>query len=163
MPQQTDNTANGGSAPIAPDTHTAPIGDAGAELAEALVRAAWRLRKNERKVLAPHGLTFAQARALRLLVRTGPMRVGDLADRLEIVPRSATTRVDGLEEAGLVTRTPDPTDRRSILVEPTPQGHDLVTTLAAGRRATAESLLAPLSPDERADLIRLLTRLTKET
>lgn len=137
-------------------------GGSPADLAEALTRASWRLRKNERKALAPYGLTFAGARALRAVVKAGSMRIGDLATLLEIVPRSATTRVDSLEEAGLVTRAADPNDRRSVLVEPTPQGRDLVETLAAERRASAEKLFSPLSSDERAELFRLLASLTKE-
>jgi DNA-binding MarR family transcriptional regulator len=125
-------------------------------LAELLVRASWRLRKNERKTLEPFALTFAQARALRVLVKDGPMRMGDLAGRLEIVPRSATTRIDDLEGAGLVARRSAPGDRRSILVEATEHGHELVCRLAEERRASADSLFSSLAPEERADLARLL-------
>lgn len=127
-----------------------------AGLAELLSRASWRLRKNERKALEPFGLTFAQARALRVLVREGPMRMGDLAGRLEIVPRVATTRVDDLETAGLVSRRTAPADRRSILVEATEEGRRLVARLVEERRAGAESLFAPLSLHERSELARLL-------
>jgi len=131
-------------------------------LAELLTRASWRLRKNERKALAPYGLTFAQARALRMLVDDGPMRIGDLAARLEIVPRSATTRVDGLEEAGLVIRSTDSGDRRSIIVAATPDGRELVDRLAAERRASAGALFAALSIEERTELARLLTTMTRD-
>jgi len=133
-----------------------------AELAELLTRASWRLKKNERKELTPFGLTFAQARALRVLADAGTMRIGDLASLLEIVPRSATTRVDDLEEAGLVTRSMDPADRRSILVSPTQQGRELVARLTADRRASAEALFAPLSAEEKAELLRLLRSITKD-
>ena len=132
------------------------------KLAELLTRASWRLRKNERKELAPFGLTFAQARALRVLVDGGSMRVGDLATRLEIVPRSATSRADDLEAAGLVTRRPDPDDRRSVIVMATEAGSDLVARLAAERRAGAELLFAPLSSDERRGLLGLLESITKD-
>jgi len=131
-------------------------------LAELLTRASWRLRNNERKALAPHGLTFAQARALRVLVDTGPMRIGDLAALLEIVPRSATSRVDDLEEAGLVARSADPNDRRSVIIAATPEGHELVTRLRAQRRAGAETLFAPLTTGDRAELVRLLGVLTRD-
>lgn len=133
------------------------------DLAELLTQASWRLRKNERKELAPHGLTFAQARALRRLVDAGEMRIGDLANLLEIVPRTATTRIDGLEEAGLVARSMDPSDRRSILVAPTRQGTELVARLSAERRASAEGLFAPLSAEDRSELRRLLVSLTKDS
>ena len=129
------------------------------ELAELLTRASWRLRNNERRALAPHGLTFAQARALRLLVRAGPMRIGDLAAALEIVPRSATSRVDDLEQAGLVTRGADARDRRSVIIAATPQGQELVARLRAERQVGAENLFASLSTRDRADLHRLLAAL----
>ena len=126
-------------------------------LAELLTRASWRLRRNERKELAPFGLTFAQARALRILSAVpDPLRIGDLANKLEIVPRSATTMVDGLEEAGFVTREIDRDDRRSILVAPTPKGQELIARLAEQRRAGAEALFAPLSAEEKSELLRLL-------
>ena len=132
------------------------------KLAELLTRASWRLRKHERKELVPFGLTFAQARALRALVDGGPMRIGDLAGLLEIVPRSATSRVDDLEAAGLVTRHMDPDDRRSVIVVATKEGRDLVARLAADRRVGAETLFAPLSTEERSSLLGLLDSITEE-
>lgn len=127
------------------------------KLAELLTRASWRLRRNERKELAPFGLTFGQARALRILVAArDPLRMGDLADKLEIVPRSATAMVDGLEEAGFVTREIDRDDRRSILLAPTAKGQELIARLAEQRRASAEALFAPLSAQEKSELLRLL-------
>lgn len=133
------------------------------DLAELLTRASWRLRRNERKALAPYGLTFASARALRTLVAAGPMRIGDLANALEIVPRTATTRVDGLERAGLVLRSADPTDRRSIVVSATEQGQELVVRLTAERRASAETMFAMLSSADQAELLHLLGLLTADT
>lgn len=141
----------------APAHPTDPAG-----LAELLTRASWRLRNNERKALAPYGLTFAQARALRVLLDAGPMRIGDLAAVLEIVPRSATSRADDLEGAGLVTRSTDPNDRRSVIIAATSQGRELASRLRTERRAGAETLFAPLTTRDRADLTRLLSVLTRD-
>jgi DNA-binding MarR family transcriptional regulator len=91
-----------------------------------------------------------------VLVEQGPLRMSDLANELEIVPRSATTRVDQLETAGLAARRDVPGDRRAILVEATDTGRALVSRLADERRAAAESLFSPLTPDERSHLARLL-------
>ncbi len=143
------------------ETHHSPQ-DIRAELAELLARASHRLKKNGRREMEPFGLTHAQARALRILVDAGTMRIGDLAELLEIVPRSATTKVDGLEDNGLVARTMDPTDRRSILVTPTQKGRDLITRFKAERSAAAEALFAPLSAADRAELVRLLRSITEE-
>ena len=134
------------------------------KLAELLTRASWRLRRNERKELAPFGLTFGQARALRVLLTAGhPMRIGDLANTLEIVPRSATTMVDGLERAGFVARRMDPVDRRSVLVLATAQGRNLIARLAEERRASAEALFARLSAAEKSELLRLLESLGQDS
>ena len=133
-------------------------------LAELLTRTSWRLRRGERKELAPFGLTFAQARALRVLAAAGePTRIGDLANTLEIVPRSATTMVDGLELAGFVARLIDPLDRRSVLVVATSQGRDLIARLADERRTSAEALFAHLSAEEKSELLRLLESLSKDS
>ena len=132
------------------------------KLAELLTRASWRLRKNERKELAPFGLTFAQARALRVLVDGGPMRIGDLAIHLEIVPRSATTRVDDLEVAGLVTRRADPDDRRSVIVVATEAGSGSCRPAHGERRAGAEALFAPLPTQDRRTLLGLLDSIAKD-
>ena len=51
-----------------------------------------------------------------------PLRMSDLADRLGIVPRSATTVVDALESAGLATRATDPANHAAALHMVTMQG-----------------------------------------
>ncbi len=138
-------------------------GDPIDQLADSLIRASWRLRRFERGELSPFGLTFAQARALRVVAAANDgMRMGELADALEIVPRSATTMVDGLERAGLVSRSVHRTDRRSVVVACTGEGAALVERLAANRRAGAENLFGPLSGEEKALLFQLLRSLTGE-
>ena len=132
------------------------------ELAELLSHAARRLRRGSATQLAPLRLTMAQAQVLRIVASTGrPLRMADIAARLEVVPRSVTTMVDGVEAAGLIVRSPDPDDRRSILVSLTDQGHDLLEGLERARRATAEEVFGGLSDDDRAHLARLLGALCR--
>jgi len=138
----------------------AAAGDAVGQLTELVVRAAWRLRRGSAKELAPLGVTFGQARVMRVLAGAGePLRMADLAARLEIVPRSVTTMVDTLEESGLACRAPDMHDRRSVLVAPTPAGHALVERLDRARRAGAEELFSRLTDQQRATLLHLLVAL----
>jgi DNA-binding MarR family transcriptional regulator len=127
-------------------------------LAEALTRASWRLRRASVKELAPLGLTFAQSRVLRILARQGePLRMGDLAARFEVAPRSATSMVDSLEALGLVERRADPTDRRSVLVGLTPDGLALMDRVSELRRASAQALFGRLSPLQQEHLLAMLT------
>lgn len=116
-----------------------------------------RVRAGVAAELRPLGLTFAQARMLRMIARTKPApRIGDLATRLEIAPRSATGMVDTLERAGLVTRVPAPDDRRSVLVELTEAGHALVDDMARARRAGAEEAFGRLTRGQQEQLLALL-------
>ena len=132
------------------------------QLADLLHGLTKRLRRAQSDGLAPLGLTPAQGRALRMIVRSEdeePLRMTELADRLGIVPRSVTTVVDALEEAGLVRREVDPRNRRAILLHLTDRGVAVRDDLREARRRATEELFAPLSADQRKNLIDLLTLL----
>jgi len=128
-----------------------------ADLIHGLTR---RLRRAQAERLAPLGLTPAQERALRVIARDDePPRMTEIADRLGIVPRSLTTVVDALEEAGLVRREIDPSNRRAILLRLTDRGSAVRDELREARRRAAEDLFAPLSVADRKTLADLLTLL----
>ena len=128
------------------------------DLAELVSRTARRLRRGSMAHLAPLGLTMAQARVLRI-VSDGPIRMADIAARLDVVPRTVTPMVDDLTGAGLVRRRSDSADRRSVLVEPTRQGRALLARLNEARRATAAQVFGGLDASGRAELAHLLGRL----
>ena len=130
--------------------------DATLELAELFTHTARRLRRGSITQLAPLGLTYAQARALRLVAEAGPLRMAELAAQLEVVPRSVTTMVDALEGAGLVTRDHDPGDRRSVLVALTGAGRHLLDRLEAARRDSAVEVFGGLDTAQRDTLVGLL-------
>src|SRR5690348_8760872 len=89
--------------------------------AEELLEHVLAVGRRIRVELENHGLTMRQFNALRVL-RAEPMRLGNLARAVEISGPSAVALVDGLENAGLVRRQPDPDDARASLVELTPKG-----------------------------------------
>ena len=132
------------------------------QLADLLHGLTKRLRRAQADGLAPLGLTPAQGRALRIIARGGdeePLRMTELAERLGIVPRSLTTVIDALEEAGLVRREIDPRNRRAILLRLTERGTAVRDDLRDARRRAAEDLFAPLSAADRKTLAGLLTLL----
>jgi DNA-binding MarR family transcriptional regulator len=134
-----------------------PPAAAETRLAELLTRAARRFHRAAGARLAPLGLTWPQARVMRLIAEPGSsMRMADIAARLGVVPRSATSMVDVLEAGGLVTRHHDPQDRRSVLVGLSPEGRRLLDGLDEARRATAEAMLGRLTAADRGELVRLL-------
>lgn len=130
------------------------------DLADLLQQRTRRLRRAQAQRLAPLGLTPAQERALRIITRSEePPRMAELAEHLGIVPRSVTTVIDALEEAGLVRREVDPHNRRAIRLHLTDRGLSVRDDMREARREAAEDLFSPLSADERIALGRLLNRL----
>ncbi|MFB7272413.1 MULTISPECIES: MarR family winged helix-turn-helix transcriptional regulator [Streptomyces] len=134
--------------------------DADGMLAEQLLRLTRRLQRIQKRQMEPIGITPAQARLLRTLAYyEQPPRMADLAERLEVVPRAVTSLVDGLEASGWVRRAPDRTNRRVVRVELTDTGRATLRALRGARRAAAEDILAPLTPDQREVLGGLLSTL----
>jgi DNA-binding MarR family transcriptional regulator len=133
------------------------------QLADLLQRQTRRLRRAQAERLAPLGLTPGQERALRIITRSDePPRMTELADRLGIVPRSVTTVVDALEQAGLVRREVDLHNRRAIRLHLTDRGRSVRDDMREARRGAAEDLFAPLSAADRKALGHLLSQLDPE-
>lgn len=127
-----------------------------ADLIHAVSRHIGRSAKAE---LGPLGVTWGQVRALRVIAGgTDPVRMGAIAERLGVVPRSATSVVDDLVEQGLAERTADPVDRRAVAVEVTAAGQALLADLADCRRSAAGEVLADLTLDELTTARDLLAR-----
>ena len=133
--------------------------DATAELGDLLMRAARTLRRRWRAVLAPWDLSPHQARALGVVGERDGVRLSDLAEALHIAPRSATEVADGLQERGLVERTPDPGDRRAVILRPTEEGRRVRAEIDAARTADSAELFARLPAADRTALARSLQTL----
>ena len=134
-----------------------PAGDE--PLSEAFWAVARRLREMSQESLAPWDITPAHLRALRVLKRHGPMRLSELSEHLQIVPRSTTQVADALESRGLIERRPDPGDRRATLVEVTGPGTEVLDEIRAARGTEAERVFGRLSKTDRTDLTRILRKL----
>jgi DNA-binding MarR family transcriptional regulator len=70
-----------------------------------------------------------------------------------------TNRIDQLERAGLVERTPDPSDRRGIQVTATQKGLDLWLTAFAAQAEKEKLFASTLDADEKRELNSLLRRM----
>jgi len=107
--------------------------------------------------LSSLGLTVPQFFVLRsVLLREQGCTMGALAD--DTLQRCATTTgiVDRLVRMGLVTRRRAVHDRRQVLVELTPAGHEALEKARHTREKRLGQTLAHLSNDEARELLRLL-------
>ncbi|BAJ31434.1 MULTISPECIES: MarR family transcriptional regulator [Kitasatospora] len=87
------------------------------------------------------GITPAQSEVLEVLAEGERLTLAEVGRRLVCEAGSPSRLVDSLVKAGLVARTPSPTDRRTVLLAITPEGHAKLTELAD----TAAPLLAHMS------------------
>ncbi len=113
-------------------TDTTLTGSA-ARLRLAIVRTARRLRQEA--AAADGQLTPTAASALATVERHGPLTPSELAE-IERVKRPTATRTLGvLSEAGLVDRSPDPADGRSLLVSITADGRERLRRMRSRKNA----------------------------
>jgi DNA-binding MarR family transcriptional regulator len=98
------------------------------------------------------GLTRARLSALAVLVLGGARRLGDLAAAERVRPPTMSRLVDAMEADGWVTREPDPTDGRSVIVRATPAGEAHLATARARQLAALTGAIADLDAGERRTL-----------
>jgi DNA-binding MarR family transcriptional regulator len=123
-----------------------------AALAHDLRLAVMRLSRRLRTQRVDTSVTLTHLSALSTLKRHGPMSPGELANHERVQPPSMTRVVVALEDRGLVTRTPHPTDGRQVIIDLTPAAEALLTEEARAREAWLSSNLQQLSAQERAVL-----------
>lgn len=92
----------------------------------------------------------------------GPMRPSALAHLVRLDLSTVSRHLSALEAAGLLVREADPGDRRACLVGTTPAGAGALALQRERRGRTMGRVLADWSPADRADLVRLLSRLNAD-
>ncbi|MFV0260745.1 MAG: MarR family winged helix-turn-helix transcriptional regulator [Acidimicrobiales bacterium] len=103
-------------------------------------------------------LDMALADALSVVCQSGPLRMGELADALQITPASTTRAVSCLVDKGYVERVKAADDHRSIMVSATPTGRDRMDIINGRVQAGLGKILGEFSVDEQAQLAELLER-----
>lgn len=136
------------------------------ELASVLRVSVMRLARRLRAERADaDGLTLTQLATLGTLERHGPLTPRELAGLEKVQPPSMTRILAGLEQRGLIDRTPHETDGRQHLVSLTKPAKDLIREDRRRREAWLAQRLAELTPEER-DVLRaaapVIDRLTQQ-
>jgi DNA-binding MarR family transcriptional regulator len=131
--------------------------DLDTELAARLRLAVGRLARRIR--LATNDIPPLQLSALATLDKHGPLRSGELAQREAVTAPTMTRVLTSLEERGLVRRTADPNDARSVRVSLSPAGERILARIRSERTALLEARIARLSGAQRRALIEALPAL----
>ena len=101
-------------------------------------------------------VTLPQFRVLVMLSVRGAQRPGDVAADLAVEPSTATRMCDRLVRKELVSRRHSSQDRRTVVVELTPAGQELVRTVMHRRRLEFERLAAAVPAEQHEALISAL-------
>jgi DNA-binding MarR family transcriptional regulator len=113
----------------------------------------------DRRIVLTFGMNQATATALAVIDgAAAPLTPSQVGDRVLIPSATMTATLDLLERRGWIRRTPNPADRRSVLVEITPDGRAAADQLLPGIRAVERSVMSALTQDERAQLLELLAK-----
>ena len=120
------------------------------------------LQRRTTAALKNHGLKHWEYDVLSVLRRQGApfeLSASEIADAALLTSGAMTTRIDGLEQRGLVRRRPSKADRRSVLVRITARGRTLVDAAIESRLQDAVDALSNIPRQEQRQLADSLREL----
>jgi DNA-binding MarR family transcriptional regulator len=126
-----------------------------------LLRAANRVHHDfENKVNRPAGLSFAAFRVMFTIRAAGRINPLELARLSSVSPGSMSTVLSTLERSGMVVRRKGVAeDGRVVVVELTPAGEEVLTTLWERNHRREIEWARALTPRERQTMARLLRKI----
>jgi DNA-binding MarR family transcriptional regulator len=137
-----------------PDLDTEPL-----QVLSRVSRLAKHLDRARTAAFASHGLQVWEFDVLSALRRQGPpyqLSPGALLRATLVTSGTMTNRIDRLAEAGLVSRQPDPQDKRGVLVTLTPGGQAAVDAALEDLLRSEWKLLTGLDRAQQRELAALL-------
>jgi DNA-binding MarR family transcriptional regulator len=118
----------------------------------------------DRHIMATFGVSQPAATALAVIDGAGTLLTpSQVSERVLAASATMTATLDLLERRGWIRRVPNPADRRSVLIEITPEGRAAADQLLPGIRAVERSILSALTPGERDRLLDLLAKVLNRT
>jgi DNA-binding MarR family transcriptional regulator len=137
--------------------HESPPNPDAAEFAGQLFFRLWRASHTRiAEKLESIGLTPASFGVLNLLAKRESAIQQEIGKAMGIDPSTMVALLDGLEEAGLVTRTPHPADRRARVVALTAKGRKALERGRGLNEEVEDEVLKGLNKTERKQLLALL-------
>jgi DNA-binding MarR family transcriptional regulator len=121
------------------------------------------LKKKAGDFLRPFGLTDVQFNLMMLLkYQSGPkggLSQAQLSNMMLVNRANITSLIDRMEKAGLVVRTPAPSDRRSNIVKLTTWGRKLLAQIEPLYTKEVKRIMAALKQVEQKTLILMLEKI----
>ena len=116
------------------------------------------IRSIEQRVIKENKLTPTQFSVLETLYSKGKMRIQDLIDHMLATSGNMTVVIKNMVRDGLISRTSDPNDRRSYLIELSQKGQELIEEIFPQHILCVKDALAILSDEDKETLISILKK-----
>lgn len=114
---------------------------------------------HEQRIELTLGASQTVAQALAVLDGASEaLTPSEIGERMLVSSATITSVLDSLELRGWVHRTPNPDDRRSLLIEITDEGRAISDTFIPGLHAIERRVMSGLDEHERRQLLGLLQR-----
>ena len=130
-----------------------------ADLLALFTQAGKLLREAADEAMSRHGVRVGQHIVLSVLWDADGLTPGEIARRLGAATPTIVNTATRMEEAGLITRQPDPADARLVRLYLTPRGRAAREPVREARAALEQYATATLTPAEREHLRSALTKI----
>ncbi|HET7579149.1 MAG TPA: MarR family transcriptional regulator [Bacillales bacterium] len=104
-------------------------------------------------------LTSPQIQLLQFLDNEGPLKMSEIAAKLEITLGGVTALANRMDKANLIRRERSDEDRRVVKLVITDEGKALLEDLAHARNAALENFYAKLNAEEILELERICRKM----
>lgn len=111
------------------------IDDNVAEIEKYLRRIDYTIRKKGREIITEENITIPQFQALQILIHNESLTIGELSQKMGLACSTITDLVDRMEKTELVIRRKSERDKRVVIVDVLPKGHDILEKVLKKRRA----------------------------
>jgi len=113
------------------------------------------------QTLSPYNLSIPEWKLLGQLVDQDKLKIGEIADLLDVDPPLVTVLVQMLQSKKMVDRRVDENDRRVNFILPTFKGRDHINALEKDVSRLLKQLLSGISSNELYDYMKVLRMLSK--
>ncbi len=99
-----------------------------------LRRIDYTIRIKGREIIADANITVPQFQALQILIHNERLTIGELSQKMALACSTITDLIDRMEKTELVERRKSALDKRVVLVEVLPKGHEILERVLKKRR-----------------------------
>jgi len=127
-----------------------------AEIEKYLRRIDYTIRKKGREIILEENITIPQFHALQILIHHGKLTIGDLSQKMSLACSTITDLIDRMEKTQLVARKRSEKDKRVVIVEVLPKGHEILEKVLIKRREYLRGKISHYKLEEMENLRREL-------